>query len=264
MLLSRQTTALIDLEGTVYTREGVIDGAAQAIAELRSINVVLRFLTNKDSEATPTIIKRLSRMGIGVNDNEVFTPVTAARELIRNQVGARVLTLTSREVRNELAEVLRIVGPEDSPTHVIVGDLRDNLDYGLLDRAFGALAAGAQLVALQRGRYYLSNGQAHLDTGAIVAALEYAAETRATVVGKPNPQFLKLAIATVNPMPAPDCIWMVGDDASTDIRMGNSAGVHTVQVKTGKYGPHSGIRTEIAELVLESLAGLPALFRAPQ
>lgn len=44
--------ALLDLEGTLYANERVIEGAAAAIGALREQGVALRFLTNTDSRTT--------------------------------------------------------------------------------------------------------------------------------------------------------------------------------------------------------------------
>ena len=46
---------LVDLDGTVYTRSGLIDGAVEALAELRAAGHVLRFLTNTDSHPTASL-----------------------------------------------------------------------------------------------------------------------------------------------------------------------------------------------------------------
>lgn len=254
-------TLFIDLEGTVYTREGVVPRAPETLDELRSAGHNLRFLTNTDSVATSTIVQRVHDLGLDIGPEEVFTPVTAARVLLAREDDVRVLALTSTSVAAELSEQLTLVDAAASPTHVVVGDVRDSLDHGLLDAAFGALHAGAALVALQRGRFYLSGGVAHIDTGAIVAALEYAAGVTAQVVGKPNSAFLHLAGATVDPSRSSDATWVIGNDRTTDIPMGRAAGARTVQVRTGKFAlqddePHAG-----ADHTVDSVAELPALIR---
>lgn len=145
-------------------------------------------------------------------------------------------------------------------THVIVGDCRSSLSYSLLNDAFQALSNGAELIALQRGRYFLSSGRAQLDTGAVVAALEYAADRVAVVVGKPSACFLDAAVHSFSGSPAPEAVWVVGDDAATDIAMGQRYGATTVQVRTGKFDPAHQIAT--ATHVIDSIAGLPALLRS--
>lgn len=252
-------TLLIDLEGTLYTREGAIDGAVETIDELRAAGHAMRFLTNTDSTASKPLFDRIRDLGLRIEPTELFTPVTAASALLGETAGARVLPLTTDAVRDELAQHVELVHAGADATHVLVGDVRHSLDYRMLDDAFAALVDGAALFALQKGRFFLSGGRAHLDTGAIVAALEYAAGGQATVVGKPSTTFLECALRTIESPVAAHRTWVIGDDRTSDIKMGHVAGVRTVQVRTGKYRLQSDESTAPAEFVIDSIAGLPQL-----
>ncbi len=79
-----------------------------------------------------------------------------------------------------------------------------------------------------QGCVSLSDGRAHLDTGAIVAALELAADVRATVVGKPSTTFLDLGLRLVPGEVDLRRTWVVGDDRSSDIVMGRAAAQHVI------------------------------------
>lgn len=143
-------------------------------------------------------------------------------------------------------------------THVLIGDCRDVLDYPALDGAFRAVREGAELLALQRGRYFKRADGDHLDTGAVVAAVEYAAGTTARVLGKPAVDFFALAVRSLG-VSAEECL-VVGDDASTDVAGGNAAGLRTVQVRTGKYADqHAEGLTGSATHTCDSIAELPDL-----
>ena len=282
---------LVDLDGTVYTRSGLIDGAVEALAKLRAAGHVLRFLTNTDSHPTASLRATLVERGVPIHEGELFTAVTAAEALLAGALLARpgdiqVLPVTNKAVAADLAtrfpttpgvvhrtppggaqapadrDVHVPVASAGVTTHVVVGDVRSTLSYELLDAAFRALRAGAELVALQKGRFYLDDAGAHVDTGAIVAALEFAAGVPATVVGKPSVAFLDLAVRSAGrPLP-PDQICMVGDDVLSDVRMGRDAGVRTVLVRTGKYALQREVPGAPApDHEIDSLAVLPALLR---
>jgi ribonucleotide monophosphatase NagD (HAD superfamily) len=74
-----------------------------------------------------------------------------------------------------------------------------------------------------------------------VAGLEFAAETRATVIGKPSPTFFSMAVAdlrrTVGRDLRRDEISMVGDDVRTDVGAAQRAGLRGIFVESGKHGP---------------------------
>lgn len=247
------TAVLLDLEGTLFVAERVVPGAVEAVGELRASGVPLRFLTNIDSRRPDAICGELAGYGLDIGLEELFTPVTAARALLEGLPGARVLPVLDPALHGEFAGW---IADGQDPTHVLVGGCRDVLDSGLLDTAFRAVRGGAELLALQRGRYYRRADGEHVDTGAVVAALEYATGTRARVIGKPAADFFGMAARSLG-VGIGDCL-VVGDDATTDIAGGRAAGARTVQVRTGKYADADGA----ADFTLDSVADLPGLVLA--
>jgi len=269
---------LLDLEGTLFEKGEALPGAAAAVAALREQGLGVRFLTNIDSLSPAEVAAKLDGCGLDVPFGDLFTPVTAARAFFAAAPGARVLTLLSTALKDEFSR-FEGSGPQDGTdlggkgaagamregtarhTHVLVGDCRDALTYAALDGAFRALRAGAELVALQRGRYFRREDGDHLDTGAVVAGLEYSSGVRARVLGKPSTDFFELAARSLG-LPVGWCV-VVGDDASTDIEGGREAGARTVQVRTGKYADqHSEGLTGSADATIDSIADLPALLAA--
>jgi ribonucleotide monophosphatase NagD (HAD superfamily) len=225
----------------------------------------VRFFTNTDSLAAASLLSRLQGYRLPVGAAELFTPVVAARNILAGSVDARALLLVNDQVGGELASACAVQPWEraEDATHVVIGDFRDGLSYVALDAAFRAVRAGAQLLALQMGRYFRAADGVHLDTGAVVAAVEYAADVPARVLGKPSPEFLALALASVPLTFAPDQVWVVGDDRATDIAMGNAAGMVTAQPRTGKYADQAERRDlAVPRHVIDSISALPGLIGA--
>ncbi|HEX6584623.1 MAG TPA: HAD hydrolase-like protein, partial [Thermoleophilaceae bacterium] len=98
---------------------------------------------------------------------------------------------------------------------------------------FRHLLAGAELIALQKNRYWLREDGLCLDVGPFVAALEYAAACEAHVVGKPAAAFFGDVLDGAGT--APDQAVMVGDDIESDIGGALRAGLAAILVRTGKY-----------------------------
>jgi HAD superfamily hydrolase (TIGR01458 family) len=247
---------LLDVEGTLVERGRLVAGAVEAVTRLRAGGLTVRFLTNTDAQPPVAVADRLRRLGFDVDDGDVFTPVSAARAHLGRD--ARLHLLVSAAVRPALAD---LATDGASATHVVVGDCRDVLDYARLDAAFAALRDGARLVALQRGRYFQAADGDHLDTGAVVAALEFAAGTTAEVVGKPAAEFFARAAESAGV--APDRCLVVGDDATTDVAGGREVGALTVGVRTGKYADQRrGCALPAPDVLLDSVAELPGLLFA--
>ena len=65
-------------------------------------------------------------------------------------------------------------------------------------KRFRKLLAGAAFLALARNRSFKDeDGELSLDTGAFVAALEYATQREAVLLGKPAPDFFQAALASM-------------------------------------------------------------------
>ena len=122
----------------------------------------------------------------------------------------RVALFVPRDVEVDFAGLEKSDGP--GVDAVIVGGLGEAWNYAVLNAAFRLLMDRAELIALQKNRFWQRAGGLSLDAGPFVAALEYATGRRATVVGKPAATFFEQALADAGAAAA-DAV-MVGDDTS--------------------------------------------------
>ena len=98
----------------------------------------------------------------------------------------------------------------------------------------------------------------NLDTGAFVQLLEYGSGKTARVIGKPSPDFFRLAIDQI------DCsseqVVVVGDDVTTDIAGAQAIGALSVLVRTGKYSDETLECSAVKpDLIVDSIADVPQL-----
>jgi HAD superfamily hydrolase (TIGR01458 family) len=165
------------------------------------------------------------------------------------------MLLVRDDVKEDFAELEEA---DERVEAVVVGDLGDRFDYAVLNRAFGHVMDGAELIALQRNRYWLTPDGLALDVGPFVAALEYATRTDAFVVGKPSVDFFETILAGV-PV-EPSAAAMVGDDVESDVGGALGAGLAGILVRTGKYR-EDAVRVSGIDptAVVDSIADVPAL-----
>jgi ribonucleotide monophosphatase NagD (HAD superfamily) len=76
------------------------------------------------------------------------------------------------------------------------------------------------------------------------------------VLGKPARAFFEAALARLELSAA--AAWMIGDDIKTDVGGAQAAGLNGVLVKTGKYREGDLALGIEPDLVIDSLAALPA------
>ncbi len=220
---------LLDLEGVLYIGDYPLPGSREALLSLRAAGIPTRFVTNTTRLTRAAIVNRLASMGLDVPIEHLFTPVVVARQYLI----ARRLTphlLVHPDIRSEFADLL---GP--SPSAVLLGDAGSGFSYETLNPCFRLLVAGLPLLAMGSNRYFREGNALSLDVGPFMAALEYAAQMEAVVLGKPSAEFFLAAVNSLD-LPMQDVI-MVGDDAEMDVDGALMAGLRGALVRTGKYRP---------------------------
>jgi HAD superfamily hydrolase (TIGR01458 family) len=229
---------LLDLDGTLYTGDGAIPGAAAALASLRARAIPFRLVTNTTSRSRRMLVDRLAGFGLAAAEEEIVTATLAGVALVRSGGYARVAPFVPAGALEDM-EGLPLCGgtsgrPRAAADVVILGDLGARWTFDLLQEAFEQLMAGAVLVALSRDRYFRQGMRLALDAGPFVAALEYASGVSATVAGKPSPAFFDAAVRSLG-LAADRSVAMVGDDLWSDVEGAQRAGLQGWLVRTGKY-----------------------------
>jgi HAD superfamily hydrolase (TIGR01458 family) len=251
----------LDLDGTLYGRDGAVPGAVAVLGRLRQQRVPYRLVTNTTSRSRSSLVERLRSYGFTVGTEDVFTATLAGRDLVLQAGYSRVAPFLPESALEDLAD-LRLIGgtsghsADVAPEAVIIGDLGERWNYQLLQEAFEYLMSGAALMALSRDRYWLNGTRLVLDAGPFVAGLEFATGKHGTIAGKPSPEFYSAALRSLGMDPSTN-VAMVGDDLWSDVRGAQLAGLQGWLVKTGKFREsvlvESGIRPD---RVLESVAAL--------
>jgi HAD superfamily hydrolase (TIGR01458 family) len=250
---------LLDVDGVLHVSGEPIPGAADAVRRLRADGHRLRFVTNTTTRSRAQLVAELRGYGIELEDDELQTTAAAAARAL---AGKRVLALTMHAIVGEL-EGVELVG--EGADAVLLGGVDETPETNVvfsfmnLARAFAELQMGAELYCLHRNRWWQTKRGPLLDAGVFVAGLEYAAQTEATVVGKPSAAYFDAALEALDA--DPQLAWMVGDDIDVDIAGAQACGLRTVLVRTGKFRPDAVEATSTRpDGIISSLAQLPHWF----
>lgn len=236
-----------DLSGVLYIDKQVIPGALDTLERLQQTGMPLRFITNTSRRSRAMVLDDLREMGFSIHPDQLFTATVALQQYLKAQ-GYRAYCINHVNIDSELAPYLG-----EEPDVVVVADAADRFDYAHLNRAFQYLLKGAKLIAIGENRYFKSGEQMLLDAGPFIRALEYAADTRARVIGKPAKTFFQLVVDSVGVEPRD--VLMIGDDVFGDVEGALNAGLKACLVKTGKYRPGDENRISLDGALLAENVG---------
>ncbi|SVA96577.1 uncharacterized protein METZ01_LOCUS149431 [marine metagenome] len=244
---------LLDLDGTIFIGDRLVPGAADAVSALRRAGLPIRFGTNITRTPREDLVQRLQEMGLDLASEEVLTaPLVAASWLEKKGLWNVLLCLPE----GTRADFSHFTLEETSPQAVVVGDLGSAWDFTRLNSAFQHLMEGAEFVALHRLPYWDTGAGLALDGGSFVAALEYATNREATLIGKPSSIFFQAAAEAMDIEPFNMAV--VGDDLGTDVAGALSCDATAILVRTGKFQESDlSVRKPKPDLVLDSIASLP-------
>jgi 4-nitrophenyl phosphatase len=119
----------------------------------------------------------------------------------------------------------------DKSIDALVVGVDYSMNFRKLSLASLYIPMGKPIFATNKDRYISVGGYKLPGAGSCVAQIEYATNTIATVVGKPNPFILNHIMETYA-LKHEECL-MVGDNLHTDIEFGHNAKIDTLCTMTG-------------------------------
>ena len=249
-----RTGLLIDMDGVIYRGNELIPGAERFIQELRKEQIPFVFLTNNSQRTRRDVQTKLERMGIEVEEQNIFTCAMAtARFLAAKKPSGTAYVIGEGGLLQALhRNGFSIV--DHSPDFVVVGEGR-TVTLDALENAVNMILAGAKLIATNLDPNCPTPSGTRPGCGATVAYLETVTGVKAFSVGKPSPIMMRgarkeLGLATSQTV-------MLGDTMETDILGGVQMGYRTVLTLTGGTS-----RSDLAkyayspDLIVESVAEL--------
>jgi HAD superfamily hydrolase (TIGR01458 family) len=236
---------LLDLDGVIVIAGTAVPGSVEAIAELERRAMPYRIVTNTSLVSRTTLSRWAARLGNDIPPERFQSALSAsAAYAAREFAGQPLYVICSTDALTEFAGQHLLANeaaaaPGARAAAVIVGDSAEELTHANLNAAFRLVRGGARLIGMHRNPWWITPDGPTLDSGAYVTGLEFAAEARAMIVGKPSSTFFSTAVADLRRELgrglARHDIAMVGDDVRTDVLAGQRAGLRGIFVLSGKH-----------------------------
>lgn len=231
-----------------------VPGSIEAVNRLVRAGVRVKFVTNESQRTRDSLHGKLTRLGFSINKEDILTPALAMSGIAKKQ-GLRPFLLVHPSVLDDLGNDLKY--NEEEADCVVLGDAVEGFNYHNMNKAFKVLdrSSSHQLYCLGKGKCYKEDGERILDVGPFAAALEFATERPAVVVGKPGNDFFQSGLSGLEL--SEDEVVMVGDDLVSDVGGAQKSGIRGVLVRTGKFRLEDENHPVVKpDLVVDNLKGL--------
>ncbi|MCT4598851.1 MAG: HAD-IIA family hydrolase [Vallitalea sp.] len=249
---------LVDLDGTFYLENKLIDGSMEFLNILKDQKKEFIFLTNNSSGNRIAYVEKLSKLGCEVKPDKIFTSGEATTIYInqrKNNAKVFLLGTPLLEKEFEKAGLKLIKDRSEKPDYVVLG-FDTTLTYEKLWIACDLIREGVTYIATHPDyNCPLQGGKYMPDTGAMIDFIAASTGIRPYVIGKPNALIIN-AICDKYGYNS-DEMAIVGDRLYTDIKTGINANITTVVVLSGETNIDDYNKSDIkADYIFPSLKEL--------
>ena len=223
---------LLDMDGTIYLGNNLIEGSLDFIEKVRTTGRDFLFLTNNSSHNANFYVKRLHGMGLDVPREKILTSGEATADKL-NQLypGKRAFVLGNEYLIEEFTQ-MGVIVDQENPEIVVIG-YDTTLDYKKMTRVCDLVRAGLPYIATHPDFNCPTETGFAPDIGAIMAFIEASAFRRPElIVGKPNTGIVEAALRRTG-LKAGEMA-MVGDRLYTDVATGVNHGMTGILVLSGE------------------------------
>jgi HAD superfamily hydrolase (TIGR01457 family) len=223
---------LLDMDGTFYLGDRLLEGALRFIDLLRDQKKEFLFLTNNSSKHRSEYAEKISHLGLPISEEAVLTSGEATALYLQGlHPGANLFLVGTPSLEEEFRQYgFHLVQKE--PQYLVLG-FDTTLTYQKLWALCDFVRAGVPYIATHPDFNCPTEKGYMPDVGAMIAFVD-AATSRLPdlVVGKPNRLIVDAAAVKMN-LPI-DQLAMIGDRLYTDIALGQTSGITTVLVLSGE------------------------------
>ena len=233
--LKNKKVFLLDMDGTIYLGDELIDGAKDFLNKIKEEGKSYIFLTNNSSRDRGSYVDKLRGMDIKAEEEEVYTSGLATITYLKDKkAGAKIYLLGTEELEREFEEAgFQLVRERNVEVDYVVLGFDTTLTYEKLWAACEYISQGVEYIATHPDfNCPLPDDKFMPDAGAMAALIEASTGETPYVVGKPNKGVID-SIASEYGIDKDDMI-MIGDRLYTDIKTGINAGISTAVVFSGE------------------------------
>jgi len=248
---------LVDLDGTTYIENNLIDGAKESLEKIKEKGKNFCFISNNSSRSIYDYLKKFKKLGLNIGKNEVITSSTFMINFLKEKnLGKSVYLLGTKSLKKEFLKE-GITLRDDAKTVVVSYD--NELTYKKLSQVSTLILNGSNYFATHLDKVCPSLSQNLPDVGSYIKLIKEATGRKPDFIGgKPSKEFAKFILNKFSVKKNEVCF--IGDRLYTDIKFAKDNGFKSILVLSGETKKEDLNKSDIQpDLVLNSIKELQNL-----
>ena len=231
ILLQETELFVLDMDGTFYLDNEIIDGALDFLEQVKRLGKRYVFFTNNSSKSPNTYIEKLAKMNCHIGRDQILTSGDVMIHYLKeNHPGKSVYLVGTPDLEANFREN-GINLTEGQPDVVVIGfDM--TLTYEKLMRACLYIRNGAEFLATHLDINCPTQDGFIPDCGSMCAAIALSTGKTPKYVGKPFKETVDYVLAKTGA--ELEKVTFVGDRLYTDVKTGINNGAHGILVLSGE------------------------------
>lgn len=254
---------IIDMDGVLWRGPEPIGDLAKLFRKLDELRLNVILASNNATASVAMFQQKLASFGVQIASSQIITSSIVSANYLKELFpdGGPVYVVGERGLIETLQEYGFEAIDEGEPLAVIAG-LDREITYHKLSFATRLVRNGAIFIGTNPDATYPTPDGLVPGAGAIIAAIETATSTRATLMGKPEPEIFRVCLERLNLVPGQ--VLVVGDRLETDIAGGQRLNMPVALVLSGvtsfdqakRWQPEiAWIGPDLSTLIFDTLAG---------
>jgi HAD superfamily hydrolase (TIGR01450 family) len=221
----------IDLDGTLYLGDEVIEGAADFINRVKASGKLFKLFSNNSSKNKKQYVEKLARYGVSVSEESIILSTDGAIAHLTN-TGVKSVYVVGTEALREAVESAGIKTTSESYEMVLIG-YDTELTYSKLAKASLLIHQGCSYMATHSDVVCPTAEGPIPDIGSMIALIEKATGTPPEkIFGKPSAEMVNHILKSMDV--DPKHVVFIGDRLYTDMVMAQNVGAKFVLVLSGE------------------------------
>src|SRR6059058_4945834 len=218
------------MDGVLVHEGDALPGAAEFLQRLTDRRRRFLVLTNNSIFTPRDLAARLTRAGLHVPEEAIWTSALATAVFLSTQLpGGSAYVIGEAGLTTALYEAGYTL-TDTAPDYVVLGETR-TYSFEAITRAIRLIGDGARFIATNPDVTGPSPEGPLPATGSVAAMITRATGAEPYFVGKPNPMMFRSAMNRIEAHS--ETTVMVGDRMDTDVVAGIEAGLETILVLSG-------------------------------